>query len=153
MDATVFVPKKIDLTITGITLLSIEEYEATKDNIPLVKDWWWLRSPGRHSTYAANVTFYGSVSLSGSNVVLENYGVRPALQISNLKSFDLKNGDKISLANRMWTVISDDLALSNEFIGMNCFRKNHNTPDANDYHHSDVKKYIEKWAKRNGIIE
>ena len=32
------------------------------------------------------------------------------------------------------------------------FRKNVNAPDANDYEASDVKKWLEKWAKNKGVI-
>ena len=44
--------------------------------------WWWLRSPGINSYYAAYVYGGGSVLNYGSNVSLDDYAVRPALWIS-----------------------------------------------------------------------
>ena len=43
--------------------------------------YWWLRSRGANSSYAAVVLVDGSVSDSGSNVILSRYGVRPAFWI------------------------------------------------------------------------
>ncbi|MBD5465216.1 MAG: Ig domain-containing protein [Lachnospiraceae bacterium] len=47
--------------------------------------WWWLRSPGPDSVYAAYVADYGYVTQNGSRVNRNNDGVRPALRI-NLSS-------------------------------------------------------------------
>ena len=49
--------------------------------------WWWLRSPGRNVTYAANVRDYGSVYAGGHYVYDVTYGIRPAcwVDISNIK--------------------------------------------------------------------
>ena len=43
--------------------------------------WWWLRSPGDNSKYAANVIDVGSVSSRGTNVHDGRDAVRPALWI------------------------------------------------------------------------
>ena len=44
--------------------------------------WWWLRSPGDYSDFAAYVNSDGSVNNLGSSVKLSNYAVRPALWIN-----------------------------------------------------------------------
>lgn len=44
--------------------------------------WWWLRSPGINSNYAAGVRDDGSVSLGGINVRSSSVAVRPALWIN-----------------------------------------------------------------------
>lgn len=44
--------------------------------------WWWLRSRGNHSNYAAHVNYGGSVSYYGHNVTYDNDAVRPALWIN-----------------------------------------------------------------------
>ena len=44
--------------------------------------WWWLRSPGLHQNYAANVNTDGSVRYRGNYVSYDNYAVRPALWIN-----------------------------------------------------------------------
>lgn len=43
--------------------------------------WWWLRSPGLDSNYAATFTYDGYVNFSGKFVSNDNYAVRPALWI------------------------------------------------------------------------
>ena len=47
--------------------------------------WWWLRSPGNDSFYAAGVNYYGWVYGDGIGVNCNVYGVRPALHL-NLQS-------------------------------------------------------------------
>ena len=47
--------------------------------------WWWLRSPGNDSFYAALVNYYGWVDRDGIGVNCNVYGVRPALHL-NLQS-------------------------------------------------------------------
>ena len=47
--------------------------------------WWWLRSPGNDSFYAALVNYYGWVYGDGIGVNCNVYGVRPALHL-NLQS-------------------------------------------------------------------
>jgi hypothetical protein len=44
--------------------------------------WWWLRSPGYSSDYAAYVRNGGTVSTEGEGVDYEAMGVRPALYIN-----------------------------------------------------------------------
>jgi hypothetical protein len=49
--------------------------------------WWWLRSPGYHQHYAANVSRSGYVYGNGTCVSHDGGGVRPALWV-NLESLD-----------------------------------------------------------------
>jgi RNA polymerase subunit RPABC4/transcription elongation factor Spt4 len=44
--------------------------------------WWWLRSPGIHSLYAANVFDDGWVFVNGNSVNNSDGGVRPALWLN-----------------------------------------------------------------------
>ena len=44
--------------------------------------WWWLRSPGNNSNYAAFVDYDGCVYGSGYYVTYDEYAVRPALWIN-----------------------------------------------------------------------
>ena len=137
-----------DVDITDITLLSIEEYEECKEYIPHVSHWWWLRSPGYDSRRAACVYADGGVHGSGYIVDYDRIAVHPALRISNLESFNL--GDKFSLAELEWTVISKDLALCDSMVGATAFREDRQAADANDYDKSDVKKWLEEWAREKG---
>ena len=138
-----------DVDITDITLLSIEEYEECKEYIPHVSHWWWLRSPGYLSSTAAYVLSDGGVYDCGLLVYNAESGVRPALRISNLESFNL--GDKFSLAELEWTVISKDLALCDSFIGTMPFRSDWQAEDANIYDKSDIKKWLDSWARERGL--
>lgn len=142
------------LKVEGITLLSIEEYEATKEYVPLVYGWWWLRSPGNYSDSAAYVNYGDRVDAIGCYVSSPYGVVRPALKISNFKSLDLQSEDRIiGFAGHTWTVIPGNMVLCDTGVGTHCFRKDWQAPDANDYEKSDVKKWLEDWAKEKGVID
>ena len=136
--------------IKGITLLSIEEYEATRDMIPMVKDDWWLRSLSDDASFAMSVGGGGEVYHRLGTGVLFGLGVRPVL---NLELGDLRIGDVFELAGYMWTVINGNMALCNDIIGECCFRDDWKAKDANDYEKSDIKKWLENWAKEKGVID
>lgn len=141
----------MDITIDEITLLSVEEYERCKEHIPAVNDWWWLRSPGYYGYYAAYVTIDGSV-LNLNWVNYDNVSVRPVVVLRlNHKYANLQIGDKLDFAGHVWTMIADNMALCDEGVGYTCFRADWQAPDANDYEKSDVKKWLERWAKEKGI--
>ena len=133
-----------ELKIDGITLLSIEEYEACREYIPPLNDLWWLRSPGRKMVHDAVNVAYGLVDGYGLNVE-SDLAVRPALKITDIKSAKLKLGGKFDLFGYTWTVISDSLALCDSSIGRFHFRSYWRAEDANDYEASNVKKYVEGW--------
>ena len=81
-----------NLKITGATLLSVEEAEnlLTREERSC-EHWWWLRSPGGYGNRAAYVYSFGDVYYRGFIVSYGSHCVRPALQISVLKSSNLKN--------------------------------------------------------------
>ena len=122
-----------------ITLLTAEEYEKHKDRIPIVNDWWWLRSPGRNQAYAAHVSTDGSVYSYGYSVDFSYYAIRPALKSSILnlpigKSF-------IALGNR-WVMIDKGFAISQYIID----RMRYDTK-SNKWETSEIKQWLEEWAK------
>lgn len=137
-----------ELGIDGITLLSVEEYEACKDIIPRTACTWWLRSPGFISETAAYVYGDGYANSYGAYVNY-NYAVRPALEIYDLDSSGLQIGDKFNLFGYNWTVISDVYALCDELLGDLCFRKDSKAEGANLYELSDIRKYINEWLTIN----
>ena len=151
--------ENVNLDITGITLLSIEEYEATRDMIPMVKDDWWLRSLSDDASFAMSVCGGGEVyQRLGTGVLFglqlqysvdSTLGVRPAL---NLELGDLRIGDVFELAGYVWTVINENVALCDDIIAKTCFREDWDAVDANNYEASDVKKWLHDWAKTNGIL-
>jgi len=142
--------KEEDLEITGVTLLSKEEYWNYREWIPVAHACWWLRSPGSSQYYAANVDADGS--LNDIHVTIDDASVRPVLTIRNLKSAYLHIGDEFILAGYTWTVIGEGLAIMNDTLENVVFRSDWDAPDANDYEASDVKKWLNNWAKENGIM-
>ena len=135
------------IKVSGITLLTKEEAKALPEELRVLGTGWWLRSPGNSQYYAAGVNYYGA--LYNYLVHFSPEGVRPAL---NLESSDLKIGDKIEMAGYKWTAISESKVLCDTIVNRICFRENVNTPDANDYEKSDIKKWLEKWAKDKGVM-
>ena len=146
---TTTLPMEID--VTGITLLSIDEYEKMRNVIPHMHDFWWLRSPGNDSGHAAEVSNDGTVNEDGSNVNYSLNCVRPAL-ILDPKFSNLEIGDKFKLKNYVWIVISERYAICDTAIGCHCFREDWTADDANDYEKSDVKKYLERWLNGTEIL-
>lgn len=151
MKAEKIITENIDLKVEKTTLLSGGEYVKYKDVIPLWDEWWWLCSTGSRPTNASSVGPYGSIDYCG--VCDSGVYVRPALIISNLKSYDLSVGDKFKAVSHTWTVISDNIALCDGNIGKHCFNSNPKKENSNDYETSDVKKYINEWAEKEGLIE
>ena len=128
--------------IKSIFLLSIEEYEKYRNLIPVIDNYWWLRSPGDHSYSATAVGEYGSVIMSGNGIEFDDYAVRPALRISNLKSFGVKPGDTLEIFDRDWIVLDKDLVISEEEIGEYLFDE-----ESNDYETSEIKRSLENWLR------
>lgn len=140
---------KNKLNIKEVTLLSVEEFQKCEKNIPLLREWWWLRSPGFGSDYAASVGYDGYVYRSGYSVDYGNHVVRPALRIGNLDSLNLNIKDEFEFAGRKWTVISKTLAICNDHIGYHCFREDYRALDANKFESSDVKRFLDNWAEKH----
>ena len=140
------VKEEVDIEIKEVTLLSEEEYKQNSHIIPAVNWWWWLRSLGHFQYSAAYVDSDGS--LYNDNVNFDGGRVRPAL-ICNLKSSNLKPGDKIELANKIWTVLNNSIVLCDDSIGKSKFREDYGAENANVYEYSDVKKIVDEWAKEN----
>ena len=133
--------KEIDIDVREITLLSVEEYEAYRENIKSIANWWWLRSLGNTGHSLFYIFENGIVRDDGG--VYNSYGsVRPAL-ILNTSSLQIK--DKFELGGKLWTVIGEEIALSDEEFCKMAFRKDWKAKDANNYAASDIKKYLDNW--------
>ena len=122
-----------------IFLLSKEEYEKHKKNIPVVNNWWWLRSPGYSSRSTAYVDLDGSVDFFGYYVGNDSDSVRPALQILN---HNFKVGDRFIEADFPWIVISENIAIAEVPIAFRRF-----DPSSNDYQNSEIRKFLLDWYK------
>lgn len=139
-----YVDEEID--ITGATLLSIKEAGQLPLELREYDNWWWLRSPGSNPNLAARVEPMCPINGYGNARVYLDFGaVRPALQIKNLESSNLKIGDIFEFGGKPFKIISDNLAFCVTDIGEHCFREDWQADDANDYENSDVKKYVNDW--------
>ncbi len=134
---------EIAIKVTDISLLSNEEYEATKDNIPAVNDWWWLCSPSWLSHLVVCVGPNGVVGGNGNHVTNGDIGVRPVMRF-NTESANILTGDTLRLDGILWTVIAPGLALCDEIICKMPFRKDWKAKDVNCYEASDIKAYLDK---------
>lgn len=126
--------------IKGATLLSVDEAEVLPLRLRQYKTWWWLRSPGDDSTYAASFYSDGSVDNYGFSVDYDFGAVRPALQIKNLESSNFEIGDLFKFGNKEFEIISDSLAFCTTDIGKHRFDLY-----SNDYEKSLIKQYIDEW--------
>ncbi len=124
-----------------ITLLSAEEYEKYKDNVPPINCSWWLRSPGINSNRASHVDSGGSVDDDGLYVDRSNGAVRPALKMSDGRKYEI--GKRVILYNFPWIIIDKGLAIAEVPIA---FRRFDN--ESNDYENSEIKKFLNDWLER-----
>lgn len=149
--------KRMDINVTGITLLSIKEYEATWKHIPELADDWWLRTPGYSNTgkydseYVACIeTLYYDSSRKTSYINKSGYlatssqAVRPALQLDR-KLLSLHIDDRFSFADHTWFYIGKGLAICEDALCKMPFRIDYKAEDQNVYEWSDVAAYLERW--------
>ncbi len=154
----------IELQITGITLLSFDEYKELKETIPNCYSNWWLRTPARCSSHAGyDKMIFSSVMYvcadgyaagavdTGTPPRDDEICVRPALLLSATDKSGMQIGDVINVANTEWTIVSDSMAISTIPIGLYCFHADiDNYPTS--YEESDIKKFLDRWAEDNGIV-
>jgi len=129
-----------------VTLLTAAEYNAYKHNIPPVRDLFWLKSSDVNPSVVNVVEESGSVGIC--NVCFSTGMIRPVIKVDN----QLSIGDEYNIKGTMFVAISKDMLLCKNKIGYGCFRKNFEAEDANVYEKSDVKNYIDDWAKEKGIL-
>ena len=142
--------QEIDIDVIGITLLSAEEAEDVDKNTRCIDNYWWLRSPGIFSDHAAVVDDGGDILGDGS-IVFVSIGVRPALIISNLGSYNLRIGDRFVLAGEQWIVISEYKALCSRIIAKTPFSADRGASNVNDYEKSGIKTRLNEWAAERCI--
>ena len=105
----------------------------------------WLKSFDVNPSVVNVVKESGSVGIC--NVCFSTGMIRPVIKVDN----QLSIGDEYNIKGTMFVAISKDMLLCKNKIGYGCFRKNFEAEDANVYEKSDVKNYIDDWAKEKGI--
>ena len=139
------------LDVYGVTLLSVDEAESMPEDLRTCSGCWWLRSQGACYEYAALVYgIDGNIDYQGDDVY-EEYGVRPALLISNLKSLKLGPRYMFKVNDIPYVVISDNMAITKDIVDDHVF--NSNDSKGNRYHESDIKQFVEDWSKEQGFAK
>lgn len=123
-----------------ITLLTKREYEKYNGmhRIPIVRDRWWLRSPGYDLYDAAYVNFDGSVLTLVNHVPDGTTAVRPALKS---KILNLSVGTMFVALGNTWIMIDDHFAISVDVVSHQKYDNLTNTWET-----SYLKSWLEKWA-------
>ena len=156
-----FKEKKDEKTVDDdeIFLLSSEEYNKYKSNIPLINAWWWLRSPDNSSDYSDLVAFVcedGSAFNYGSRVSRSNGTVRPAIRLTNHEPLGVGAkyrdcvyhvGDRFIKYNFPWIVIDDNLAIAEVPIAFRRFDK-----ESTDYGHSEIRRFLLDWKENRECV-
>ena len=144
VEKIIITKEREELNIVGATLLSTEEAETLLSREERkYEDWWRLRSPGTDSSHAAGVDYLGSVNYFGLDVYRNDVAVRPALQIKDLRSSNLKVGDRFEFGGKLFRIISDELAFCEEDIGYHRF-----DAETNVYEQSEIKKFVDAWFEK-----
>jgi len=99
------------LNIIGITLLNINEAKLVPQGILRIGCRWWLKNHSFSEIYEVNIDPRDYVHGIVSTVNHTDYGVRPALEIANLKQAGLKTGDVFTVGYYQYRVISEEHAL------------------------------------------
>lgn len=137
MDST---QPKADVSLSGITLLSEKEVLAHKKliNFQQKDKIWWLRE--RFPNIArSSKAIQPNERIIPSNMELRN-GISPAV-IGNFNK--IKRGDKLLFAGHMWTVITADMMLVDDLLGVGPY--NYYSVEDIKYEESDIKAFIDGW--------
>lgn len=135
-----------------IFLLSQEEYERYKNEIPSINTWWWLRSPSDFQNFAVGVDYDGTVISSGYLVFDGHNTVRPALNYTNLKSQIIKSSffdDIFVFRDHPFRIIDpvNKIAIAEVPVAFDRF-----DPISNDYEISEIRRKLLEWFDK-GVWE
>lgn len=124
-----------------ISIPSAIEYKKYMAAIPVVNDWWWLRSPGYIQPCAVIVRDIGYVYDYGNFVSNASGAVRPIL-LYNKNVVDVGRGDTFTALGNTWRVIDYGYAISEDVITHRRFDEN-----SNDWLKSELRAWLIDWAK------
>lgn len=135
-----------------ITLLSAEEFERWKDQIPFLKKNWWTMTPAVRMRYyfrCRDINEYQVmfVNIEGELItmglsVFSKADLRPVLKCQESNTC-WNVGSSFSFGNLSFTVLSTDTAIADDVIGESEFSR-----DTNDYEKSTAKKILEEWLAK-----
>ena len=137
--------------IEEITLLStLEAREIPQSILEYPSCCWWLRTPGKHTSNAATVCYFGCVLTRGHDVSMPNYGVRPALRLGSGAAEVLKPGETGAFAGRQWIFVGNGLLLlTGDPLATMAFHKDsaayEQWSDEEKYLRSDICAFLRNW--------
>lgn len=160
--------QQMDIEILEVTLLSTEEYKANKNLIPALSDAWWLRSAHvfkpitdltkngdkvvqvvirEPETDNMSMDIVNSHNAIQTNPVHYVNCIRPVLKVK-----ESIYGMKFNILGYTWTGLNNGLILCDGSVMEMVFRKDWRAEDCNQYDKSDVKVWLDRWAKYTGLI-
>lgn len=125
-----------------IFLLSAEEYEKYKDNIPKIKCRWWLRSPSIEYQSAASLIHDDGTLSNIGNPVNHALGVRPVLKIDPTEFLLPDVCGQIVCCGVTWIKIDKGLYIAEVPIAFERFDKL-----SNKYEKSEIRNFLLNWYK------
>ena len=136
------------MEIEKITLLTKDEYKKYKCIIPLIKDLWWLRSPGSDNNRVCSVNYEGCVYSSGSDIT-HNIGVRPVLIIrlplNDTRCFykpEKLIGTSVKYGDYTWTVLKAEAGVLQVICDQLIVNRRFD-PRSNEWCVSELKRWLE----------
>ena len=136
---------EISIKLKDVTIPSGEEIERWTSRIPSENKWYWLRSADKEQGIAGIAGKNNKINAYGDDVDNKN-GVRPLL-LFDTEDCDLISGAKITKNEVVYTVISSGVMIADKIVGTTHFNSTKDSDVSNDYSKSDVKKWLDDWAK------
>lgn len=123
-----------------IFLLSAEEYEKYKHNIPAIKCRWWLRSPSIEYQNCASFIHADRTLSNTGNPVNHALGVRPVLKIDPTEFLLPDVLGRIIRCGITWIKIDKGLYIAEVPITFERFDKS-----SNKYEKSEIRNFLLDW--------
>ena len=136
---------EISIKLKDVTLPSGEEIERWTSRIPSENKWYWLRTGNKEQGIAGIAGKNNKINAYGDDVDNKN-GVRP-LVLFDTEECDLISGAKITKNEVVYTVISSGVMIADKIVGTTHFNSAKDSEVSNDYSKSEVKKWLDDWAK------
>lgn len=153
------IPEELKVKVTGVTVISLDEWNSYQDKIPVFDDWFWTRTPkGVHSFYDDDneileepliyVVEYDQTIVT-CNAWRNDCSFRPVLL---LDSPNLKCGDKLVYNNMPYTVITPEWAICDWTDIDIIWSEEDDEEDALNWNKSYLRQFCDKYYVAHGNI-
>lgn len=150
------IPEELKVKVTGVTVISLEEWNAYQDKIPVFRDWFWTRTPkGIHGYFEDHIEFVEPLiyvvkddkTIISCDACGDDIFFRPVLL---LDSHNLKYGDKLVYNNMSYTVITPEWAICDWSNIELVWSEEDNLEDAVNWNKSDLRQFCDKYYAAHG---